>query len=233
MLKEYVVTDIETTGFNPKENRIIEIAAVKVKNGKVVETFESFVNPGVLIPQRITEVTGINNEMVKDAKYIEEVIKEFAEFSSDMVLIGHNLGFDYSFLKTNAVNCGINFEKMGIDTLKLARLYLGDLESRKLDYLCSYFGISDENHHRALNDAKATMELYKILCEKFETEEFEPYELIYKVKKQSPITPKQIKYLSDLVNYHNIETDYDISRLSKSQASRIIDNIILEHGRIF
>lgn len=233
MLKSYVVVDVETTGLNPKENRIIEIGAIRVVEGKIDKEFETFVNPGIHIPERITEVTGIYDDMVKDAPYIEEVIKKFVEFAGDYTLVGHNLIFDYSFLKANATNYNLKFEKQGIDTLKLARVYLKDLESRKLDYLCQCFGISDENHHRALNDAKATKDLYEIICNRFETEEFLPYELIYKAKKQSPITPKQVKYLSDLVTYHNLTVDYDINRLTKNQASRIIDNIILEYGRIF
>ncbi len=171
--------------------------------------------------------------MVEDAPYIEDVIWKFKEYTEDLILIGHNLIFDYSFLKNNAVNNNLSFERKGIDTLKIARTHLSDLESRRLDYLCKYFGIVDENHHRAVNDARVTKELYEILCEKYEQEEFLPYDLNYKVKKQSPITPKQVKYLQDLVKYHNIVIDYNIVKLTKSEASRIIDKIILEYGRIF
>lgn len=235
MLKEYLVVDLETTGLNPVEDRIIEIGAVKVRDGKVEDIFESFVNPKIKIPQRITEVTGINDAMVKDAKDISAVIGEFISFAKDLPLIGHNLMFDFSFLKANAVNNNLEFERVGIDTLKLARENLSTLESKRLDYLCAYFNISDENHHRAVNDAMATRELYEILCEKFEKEngEFEPKELLFKVKKQSPITPKQVKYLQDLIRHHGLSVDYEIGGLTKSQASRIIDNIILEYGKIF
>ncbi len=235
MLKDYLVVDLETTGLNPKLDKIIEIGAVKVKDGNVCEVYETFVNPGRMIPERITEVTGINDDMVKDAPYIEDIISDFIDFSEGLNLIGHNLIFDYSFLKTNAVNNKLSFEKLGIDTLKIARTHLGGLPSRRLDSLCAHFGISDENHHRAVNDATATKELYEILCDRFEAEngEFVPYELVYKAKKQSPITEKQVKYLGDLVKYHNIVADYEIDKLSKSEASRIIDKIILEYGRIF
>lgn len=235
MLKNYIVVDLETTGLSAKENRIIEIGAIKVYDGQVQDIFETFVNPGCSIPERITEVTGIDDSMVADAPYIETEIKRFIDFSEELSLIGHNLIFDYSFLKANAVNNKLTFERNGIDTLKIAREKLKELPSKKLDFLCSYFGIPDENHHRAVNDAKVTYELYKLLCERFETENevFTPSELVYKAKKQSPITDKQIKYLKDLAAFHNINIDYEINKLTKNQASRIIDNIILEHGRIF
>lgn len=235
MLKDYVVVDLETTGLSAKDNRIIEIGAIKVKEGQVQEIFETFVNPGCAIPKRITEVTGISDSMVAEAAYIETEIVRFIDFSEELPLIGHNLIFDFSFLKVNAVNNRLAFERVGIDTLKIAREKLAELPSKRLDYLCHYFGIPDENHHRAVNDAKVTYELYKILCQLFEkdNEVFKPAELIYKAKKQSPITDKQIKYLKDLVSFHHINVNYEIDRLTKSQASRIIDNIILEYGRIF
>ena len=235
MLKDYVVVDLETTGLSAKDNRIIEIGAIKVKMGQIEGLFETFVNPGCAIPERITEVTGIHDSMVAEAPYIETEIVNFIDFSEELPLIGHNLIFDYSFLKANAVNNKLTFERKGIDTLKIAREKLTTLPSRSLEYLCQHFGIPDENHHRAVNDAKATYELYKLFCQLFENENevFEPSELIYKAKKQSPITDRQIKYLRDLVSFHHINIDYEIDKLTKSQASRIIDNIILEYGRIF
>lgn len=235
MLKDFVVVDLETTGLSAKDNRIIEIGAVKVREGLPEEIFETFVNPGCVIPKRITEVTGIDDDMVKEAPYIETEIGRFIEFSEELPLIGHNLLFDYSFLKVNAVNNNLTFDRRGIDTLKIARERLSDLPSKRLDFLCRHFGIADENHHRAVNDAKVTYELYKVFCKLYENENevFEPAELMYKAKKQSPITDKQIRYLRDLVGYHHINIDYEIDKLTKNQASRIIDNIILEHGRIF
>ena len=136
MLKDYVVVDLETTGLSAKDNRIIEIGAIKIKGGQVEELFETFVNPGCAIPFRITEVTGINDSMVSEAPYIETEIVRFIEFSEELPLIGHNLLFDYSFLKANAVNNKLTFEREGIDTLKIAREKLKDLPSRRLDYLC-------------------------------------------------------------------------------------------------
>ncbi len=231
MLKDYVIVDLETTGLSPKLDKIIEIGAIKIRDGKEEARFETFVNPARAIPERITGVTGINDMMVADAPYIEDVIGEFILFIEDLPLLGHNIAFDYSFLKVNAVNNKYKFDKLGIDTLKLARVYLSELESKRLEFLCDYFGIVDENHHRAINDAFVTGELYKVLCEKFD-DDSKPYELVYQAKKQGPVTERQKKYLTDLVRYHKIIIDYDINKLTKSEASRIIDKTILEYGNI-
>lgn len=235
MIKDYVCVDIETTGCQSKWNKIIEIGAVKVKDGKVVETFSKLVNPGVKIPDFITTLTGITNEMVKDEQGIEAVMPEFVRFSEDYVLLGHNLRFDYSFLKQNAENLNIDFDKEGIDTLKIARKVHKELESRKLQYLCEYYGIADEHHHRAYNDADVTSQLYMILLDKFYEEYpevFEPQKMEMSVKKLQPITPRQIKYLTNLCNYHNVSIDFEIEKLSKNEASRKIDKILSEKGRI-
>lgn len=235
MIRDYVCVDIETTGCRSESDKIIEIGAVKVRNGQVVEIFNELIDPGINIPYFITELTGITDEMVKGKDSIKEVLPRFIEFSKDDILMGHNLSFDFGFLKQKATELGLDFEKEGIDTLKIARKVHKDLESRKLDYLCSYYGIKDENHHRAFNDARVTSELYDIFVEKFGEdykEAFEPAVLEKRVKKVQPATEKQIKYLTSLCNYHNIPIDYDISSLSRSEASRKIDKILSEKGRI-
>lgn len=236
MVRDYVCVDIETTGCKAREDKIIEIGAVKVRDGKVVDTFSELIDPGIRIPHYITELTGITNEMVKGKRKINDVIKEFIEFSQNDVIMGHNVMFDYSFLKQNALNNHLEFDKYGIDTLRIARKALPELESRALDYLCNYYGILDENHHRAFNDADVTVQLYNIMCEKFGAEyreAFEPKILIYKDKKVQPATAKQIKYLKDLVKYHKMQENIDYENLSKSEASRKIDKILSEKGRIF
>jgi len=164
MLKNYVIVDLETTGLRADTDKIIEIGAIKIENGNE-SIYHSFVNPEIPISERIVEIVGITDEMVKDAPKIGEIIGEFIEFTKDLPLLGHNLLFDFGFLKTAAVQNGYSFQKNGLDTLDIARKYLPELESRKLDYLCEYFGIQDEQHHRAWNDAKVTGELYHILCE--------------------------------------------------------------------
>lgn len=235
-MNNYVCVDIETTGCQSKWNKIIEIGAVKVLDGKVTDTFSRLINPGVEIPDFITNLTGITNEMVAKEDIIDVVMPAFVEFAEDFVLLGHNLRFDFSFLKQNAVNLGIPFEKKGIDTLKIARKVHKELESRSLAYLCAYYGIQDENHHRAYNDADITSKLYLMLEERFYEEYpevFAPTDLVMSVKKMQPITPKQEKYLTKLYNYHNIPMDFDVHKLSKNEASRKIDKILREKGRIF
>ncbi|MCR5737003.1 MAG: 3'-5' exoribonuclease [Eubacterium sp.] len=235
LVKDYVCVDIETTGVNTKWSKIIEIGAVKVRNGEVVETFSELINPGEKLTPFITELTGITDEMLADKPGIEEVLPKFIAFAKEDVLLGHNLMFDFGFLKQNAVNLKQSFEKRGMDTLKIARKALPNLHSRGLEYLCNHYGILDENHHRAFNDAKVTSELYLILMKEFgETFplSFEPKELVYKVKKLQPITERQKSYLRDLIGYHNLEVDYNIDQLSKNEASRKIDKILSEKGRI-
>lgn len=234
MLDTFVLLDLETTGLSPKEDKIIEIGAIKYVDGKVVSKFETFVNPARRIPDRIIEVTGITDDMVANAPYIEEVIDELVDFLKGNVIIGHNIVFDYSFVKQNAVNNKHEFNGTVIDTLKLARKFLPELPKRSLDYLCQHFGIVDENHHRAVNDAYVAGELYKILCERYEAENadaFKPYEPNCKVKKETPVTKKQAEWLKALVAHHNIEIDYDIDKLTKNSASRHIDKILAQYGR--
>ena len=236
MIKDYVCVDIETTGIRPKWDRIIEIGAVKVRNGKEVDSFSELIYPGVPVPLRITQLTGITNEMLAGKQGIGEVLPKFVEFAGEDLLLGHNVRFDYSFLKQNAMNLNIEFDKWGMDTLKIARKTLPRLESRALDYLCEFYHIKDENHHRAFNDASVTSQLYLILMEQFGKEYpeiFEPYEFSYKVKKMQAITERQKKYLTDLIRYHNLRVDFDIDSLSKNEASRKIDKILSEKGKIF
>ncbi len=236
MIKDYVCVDIETTGIRPKWDRIIEIGAVKVRDGEEVDTFSELIYPGIQVPWRITELTGITDEMLKGKSKIDDIMPEFVKFIGDDLLLGHNIRFDYSFLKQNAMNLNIEFEKRGMDTLKIARKTLPRLESRALDYLCAFYHIKDENHHRAFNDARATSRLYLILMEQFGAEYpeiFQPYEFSYKVKKMQAITDKQKKYLMNLMKYHKIPVDFDIDTLSKNEASRKIDKILSEKGKIF
>jgi len=235
ILNSYVAFDLETTGLNPKSDRIIEIGAVKIVDGKPAEIFETLVNPGMRISGRITEITGIDNEMAAKGKKTEEAVKEFIDFCGDHVLLGHNLMFDYSFMKRSAVNSGMSFEKTGIDTLKIARKTLPDLESRTLGYLSSYFRLSHENKHRAYSDALATALLYQRLAEDFWEEEkeiFRPQPLIYPVKKEGPITKRQKAYLNDLMKYHKIDITVGIDTLTKNEASRLIDKILFNNGKL-
>lgn len=236
MLKDYVCVDIETNGTSAKWGKIIEIGAVKVNDGRVVDTFSQLINPGIKLSEHIIQLTGITDEMLTGKPTVKEVLPRFIEFAQDYSLLGHNIMFDYGFLKQNAINLNLQFQKDGVDTLKIARKMLKGLESRGLEYLCNYYGIADENHHRALNDADVTSQLYLKFIDMFGDENpelFEPKELIYKVKKLQPITEKQKKYLIDLAKYHKLQFDFDIDALTKNEASKKIDKILTENGRIF
>lgn len=235
MIQDYVCLDLETTGLDPKTDKIIEIGAVKVRDGEIVESFQSFVNPGRMLPVKIIELTGIRDEDLKDAPSIEEVLPSFLEFSGEECFLGHSVPFDYSFMKKAVVNMdGKNkYEKMGIDTLKISRKHLASLESRRLSYLCAYYNI-EQNAHRALGDAVATHFLYQKLLRDFyveNEEDFVPQKLIYNVKRESPITKAQKERLSKLITLHNIDYLYDLDKLTRNEASRITDQILSTYGR--
>lgn len=233
--ENYICIDLETTGLNPKHDKIIEIGVVKVRDGKVAEVFETFVNPGRKLEERITELTGITDAQLKDAPEIAEVLPALLDFVGEDVLLGHSVLFDYSFIKKAAVNQKFTFEKQGIDTLKIARRYLTELPSRSLDNLCNHYGI--EHHaHRALADAKATCELYDKLWEDFGRREdapklFEPARLIYQVKRDTPATPAQKERLYKLIQKHKLMVEYEPDKLTRSEASRYTDLILAKYGR--
>lgn len=243
----YVAFDIETTGLNPKYEKIIEIGAVRVRDGAAQDTFSTFVNPGKGLPERIIELTGIHDADVADAPYMDEVLDTFLDFVGDDVLLGHNLMFDYSFMKKAAVNQKKTFEKSGIDTLRIARRFLTDVESRSLGFLCEYYHIYLEAH-RALNDAMATHELYQILARTFgerEQDTFQPVPLVYNVKKENPATSRQLAYLQGLAGRYHLECDgfvlapvpsvtdahIDLETITKNEASRLIDRLLAVFGR--
>ena len=140
-MKEYVSVDVETTGLAPKQDKIIEIGAVRVRDGQIVGSFTSFVNPGRILPAHITELTGILQEQVDEAETMESVLPAFLEFAGDLPLVGHRILFDYGFLKRAAVNMRLDFERSGVDTLKLSRQFLSELPSRRLSALCEHFEI--------------------------------------------------------------------------------------------
>lgn len=234
MIKDYVALDLETSGLNPAEDKIIEIGMAKVIDGRVTETYNQLLYPKEKLSKRIVELTGINDEMLMGQPEISEVIENIVEFIGDLPLLGHNIIFDYSFLKKACVNNNIRFEKTGIDTLKLARRLLPEAEHKNLESLCTHFGINPGSSHRALDDALSANQLYYRLYEiKPEDEGFiKALELNYSVKKDTPITAAQKRYLSALVSYHGIKLEHEIDSLTKSKASKLIDGIIAEYGKI-
>lgn len=233
--KKFIVLDLETTGSHPMNNEIIEIGAVKVIDGKIVDTFSQLVCPREEIPEYVSMLTGITADMVAKAPPIEKVLPEFIEFCQDYVIVGHNvILFDYRMLKAKANKQGYTFEKSAIDTLIIARNCLGNLPSRKLGDLCRYYGIDLIHAHRALDDAMATYELLAALIGDYYAvapELFTPRKIAWKVPKRSQATLKQKKFLRHLLMTHHLTPDGDLEKLSKSEASKRIDGIIRKYGR--
>lgn len=233
MINTYISIDLETTGLNPKLDKITEIGAVKVVDGKVVDTFSTLVNPGRKLEERIIELTGIQDADLENAPYISEVLPGLMDFLEDYTLLGHSVLFDFSFLKKAAVDKKLNFEKKAIDTLRIARAYLPELEHRNLDYLCEYYKIP-HRAHRALADAEATSTLYQKLLDQFYKEGdplFQPSPFIFKVKRDTPATKPQKMRLYRLLEQHNITLEADVEQMSRSEASRFTDKILAKYGR--
>lgn len=157
----YVVFDIETTGLSKEKEMITEIGAVKVADGKIIDRFSTFVNPQRPISAEITKLTGITDDMVKDAPTIENVLPEFLKFCEDTVLVAHNASFDTGFIRIAAERAGLGeLHHTVVDTLELARALLPELNKHKLDIVCEYLGVTLNGHHRAVNDAEATAEVF-------------------------------------------------------------------------
>ena len=156
----YVVFDLETTGFSAIKDKIIEIGAVKVEGGKITDRFSTFVNPGVPIPFRITQLTGITDQMVMDAPGIETVLPQFLEFIGEAALVAHNASFDVGFIEQNCRYQDIIPDFTSVDTVAMARILLPTLSKYKLNVVAGALHISLENHHRAVDDAGATAEIF-------------------------------------------------------------------------
>jgi DNA polymerase-3 subunit alpha (Gram-positive type) len=165
---DFVVFDIETTGFSPVNNRIIEIGAVKVCGGRVTERFSTFVNPQVPIPFEIEKLTSIRDDMVMDAPLIEEVLPKFLEFCQGCILVAHNAGFDMSFMLENARRQNLPMEHTYIDTVGIARVLLPNQAKHTLDAVAKTLNISLENHHRAVDDAECTAWIFVKLIQMLE-----------------------------------------------------------------
>ncbi len=162
---EFVVFDIETTGLNHETEEITEIGAVKIKNRKVVDTWSTFINPGRHIPEHISDLTSITDETVKDAPFISEILSEFIEFCKGSVLVAQNAQFDTSFIRTACKRQDIKYDFPCIDTLILARGLYPELPNHKLDTLTKNLNVILENHHRAVDDAKATAQVFLRMLE--------------------------------------------------------------------
>ncbi len=204
----YVVFDIETTGFSPKHNRIIEIGAVKVVGGKVTETFSEFVNPQVPIPYQIEKLTGINDKMVMEAPTIEVILPKFLDFCEGSVMVAHNADFDMSFIFANAQRQGYSIAPTILDTVALARVLMPQLGNYKLNNVAKNLGVSLENHHRAVDDATCTGDIFVKFIEMLEEKG------ITHLDGLKELTDTSTEYIKKLPSYHGII-------LVKNEAGRV------------
>ena len=163
MDQDYVVFDLETTGLKPENAEIIEIGAVKLHRGGIVDRFHTFVNDGVVIPANITALTSITQDMITGAASLREALIRFAAFSAGCCLVAHNASFDMGFINSHGERFNLFFDQPYADTLKLSRSLLHDLENHKLDTICRALGLSFLSHHRAVDDAAATAEVFLVL----------------------------------------------------------------------
>ncbi len=204
----FVVFDIETTGFSPVTNRIIEIGAVKVDKGQIVDRFSVFVNPQVPIPFEIEKLTGINDSMVMEAETIESVLPQFLDFVGDAVLVAHNANFDVSFIKENAKRQQIPVDFTYVDTVGIARMLLTGQSKYTLDAVAKTLKISLENHHRAVDDAECTAEIFMKFIEMLAKEE------VYTLEAMNEMGKSSVDAVRKLHSFH-------IIILAKNQTGRI------------
>lgn len=202
---EFVVFDLETTGFSAAQDKIIEIGAVKIKDGEIVDRFSTFVNPERPIPFRIEELTGINDVMVKDSPKIEEVLPKFMEFCKDSIMVAHNADFDMSFIEANCRRMDIPCEFTVIDTMGLSRFLVTGLARYKLDTVAKALGVPLGNHHRAVDDAECTAHIFQKLCSRM---------------KEQGITNL------DEANEKGIESDEFKSKLPFNHAIILVKNLV-------
>ena len=196
--EDFVVFDIETTGFSPVNNRIIEIGAVKVSGGSIVDHFSSFVNPQTPIPFEIEKLTGIRDDMVVDAPVIEEVLPQFLEFSRDCVLVAHNANFDMSFIQENARRQGLSWDFTYVDTVGIARVLLPNQAKHTLDAVAKTLNISLENHHRAVDDAECTALIFVQFIQMLSERE------IYTLAQVNELGKASVELVRKLPTYHAI-----------------------------
>ncbi len=194
----YVVFDIETTGFSPVKNRIIEIGAVKIEAGKIVDRFSVFVNPEVPIPFEIEKLTGIRDDMVMDAETIEVVLPRFLDFCEGTILVAHNAGFDMSFILENAKRQNLNADFTYVDTVGIARVLLPHQAKHTLDAVAKTLGVSLENHHRAVDDAEATAHIFVKFIKMLEEQNIHTLSQVNALGASSPEAAKR------LPSYHAI-----------------------------
>ena len=233
--EEFVVFDIETTGLNSHTNKIIEIGAVKIKAGRIIDRYSQLINPGKPIPDKITEMTGIKDELVINEPSMDQVIGKFVEFIGDAVLVAHNAPFDMGFIKRDIKEyLNIDLENSVIDTLQMARDLFPDFKKYGLGDLNKSLGLALEKHHRAVDDSQATANMFIIFLEKYKEKGIEYLKDINKgfevnVKKQSlKNIMVQVKTQEGLKNMYKLVSEGHIKYFGNKKA-RIPKSVLKEN----
>ena len=233
--EEFVVFDIETTGLNSHTNKIIEIGAVKIKAGRIIDRYSQLINPGISIPYHITEITSITNEQVANQPKIDEVIGKFVDFIGDAVLVAHNAPFDMGFIKRDIKEyLNIDLENSVIDTLQMARDLFPDFKKYGLGDLNKSLGLALEKHHRAVDDSQATANMFIIFLEKYKEKGIEYLKDINKgfevnIKKQSlKNIMVQVKTQEGLKNMYKLVSEGHIKYFGNKKA-RIPKSVLKEN----
>jgi len=248
---EMVVFDIETTGLSKDSCKIIEIGAVKIKGGEIIDKMDIFVDPECPIPEEITELTSITDDMVKGAMREREAIEEFFRFAGDRLLIAHNAGFDCGFIRVAAERCGIDFTNTYLDTLGLSRYVNPELKKHKLDIIAKHYGLDEFHHHRASDDAEVLARIFFIMLERLKSEgvgnfhemvsvmsekadplKLKPYHLIIFAKNKSGL-----KNLYKLISYSYLDYYHRVPRMPRSVIDEYREGLIIgsacEAGELF
>lgn len=237
----FICFDIETTGLSAARDKITEIGAVKVENGVITDTFSTFANPEMPIPQKITQLTGITDDMVKDAPSQSEAVSAFLEFAGDNVLVAHNAPFDTSFIAKACENMGKEYNYTSIDTVAISRAILTDIKNCKLDTVAKFLRLGDFNHHRATDDAEMLARIFINLCQRL-TDDFgitKTNEINTKIAggdfKKLPTYHQIIlvknkvglKNLYRLISYSHLNYFYKKPRIPKSELVKYREGLII------
>ena len=241
-VSEYCVVDIETTGLQFRTDKITEIGAIKIKDGKVIDTFDTLINPGIPIPEEISRLTGITDIMVKDCEDINSVMPKFLEFVGKDTLVAHNAEFDIGFLRYNAESLGREFKNESIDTLVVSRTLFPDFKRHKLEVIAQNLGIKVEVAHRALDDVKTLNKIFEEMKRVIKEDDKNAYKDTYKNLPvyHAIILAKDyigLKNLYKLVSISHLETFYKKPRILKSVYKKYCEGLIMgsacEQGEIY
>ena len=241
----YCVLDLETTGFSATTEKITEVGIMKIKNGEVLDQFSCFVNPEKHIPQRVSEVTNITDDMVADSETIDKVFPKILDFIKDSVLVAHNAPFDMGFLKQNAKNLGYEFDYTYLDTLSLAKDLFPDYKKYKLGKIADNLGIKVEVAHRALDDVDTTVKVFNVMMDMLKKRGAKKVEDIDKVSSNEEAKKEAYKKLRTyhaiilaknyvglrnlykLVSYSHVNYFYRKPRILKSLLEKYREGLII------